>query len=152
MTSIKECLKAKADMHGNLFAPYLSGTVQFYETPVGVKVSAVICNLPPNDTGFYGFHLHQRGNCMGIDFKRAGEHYNPKDLKHPLHAGDFPMLLVTDKSDAYLSFVTTRFTINEIIGRSVIIHYDVDDYTSQPSGNAGIRIGCGIICKVYSCH
>lgn len=141
------CKKAAAVINGNLFAPNLHGKVCFYETPIGVKVHAVICELPPNKSGFYGFHLHKKGDCTQIDFSRAEGHYNPEKKQHPMHAGDFPMLIATKDCDAYLSFVTTRFEICEIIGRSVIIHFDRDDYTTQPSGNAGIRIGCGIICK-----
>jgi len=142
-------IRAKVEIIGNEVAPELKGTVCFYNTPVGVKVSALICNLPPNKTGFYGFHLHEIGNCSHSDFSGAGGHYNTKNLPHPMHAGDFPMLLATDNNDAYLTFVTTRFTINDIINRSVIIHMGVDDYTSQPSGNAGKRIGCGVIERVF---
>lgn len=145
MFCITDCLKAKADIVGNTSAPYLRGTVYFYKTPVGVKVNVIIHNLPSNKTGFYGFHLHEIGNCTGINFAQAGGHYNPDNIRHPLHAGDFPMLLVTEKNEAHLSFVTTRFTIEEVLNRSVIIHLDADDYTSQPSGNAGKRIGCGVI-------
>jgi len=148
MNKITGQLKAKAEIIGNELAPQLKGTVCFYNTPVGIKVSTLICNLPPNKTGFYGFHLHEIGDCSDNDFGGAGGHYNPNSLPHPMHAGDFPMLLATDNNDAYLTFVTTRFTIKEVINRSVIIHMDADDYTSQPSGNAGKRIGCGVIERI----
>lgn len=148
MLDMRECLKAEADVRGNFHAPFLSGTVCFYDTPIGVKVSTVVNNLPPNKTGFYGFHLHEVGGCSDVDFAKAGGHYNPDFLLHPLHAGDFPMLLATRNLQAHLCFVTTRFKIEDIIGRAVIIHNDVDDYTSQPSGNAGKRIGCGVIYAV----
>lgn len=141
-------LKAIANMKGNLFAPCLYGKVCFYDTHNGVKVNAVIYNLPPNKSGFYGFHLHRKGNCSWPDFLKAEGHYNPDKFLHPLHAGDFPMLLATDKNNAFLSFITTRFKVKEIIGRSVIIHYERDDYTTKPSGDAGAKIACGVIHKI----
>ncbi|MEZ4357381.1 MAG: superoxide dismutase family protein [Eubacteriales bacterium] len=137
--------KAMAMVKGSADAPDLNGTVWFMETPIGVHVDAKIFNLPPNKTGFYGFHLHEVGSCIEPDFESAKGHYNPEGYTHPMHAGDFPMLLATDTMDAYLSFVTTRFALKDVIGRSVIIHMDRDDYTSQPSGDAGKRIGCGVI-------
>ena len=95
--------------------------------------------------GFTDFHIHEIGNCALPDFSGAKGHYNPQNTAHPLHAGDFPMLLATDSMDAWLSFITTRFSVQDIIGRSVIVHLGRDDYTSQPSGDSGKRIGCGVI-------
>ena len=136
---------AVASVHGDSLAPELSGIVRFYDTAVGVRVDAHIKGLPKNTTGFYGFHLHEMGECLPPDFASAKGHYNPSDTEHPLHAGDFPMLLATHAMEAWLAFVTTRFTVRDIIGRSVVIHMNLDDYTSQPAGDAGPRIGCGII-------
>ena len=65
---------------------------------------------------------------------------------HPKHAGDLPPLLVC-RGNAYLSVKTDRFTVNEIIGRTVVIHSDPDDFHSLPAGNAGMKIGCGVIYK-----
>ncbi len=107
-------------------------------------MDAHITGLPENETGFYGFHIHEKGDCTG-DFEGAGGHYNPEGLRHPLHAGDFPMLLGTRSGQAWLSFITGRFTVREVLGRAVIVHDMRDDYTSQPSGDAGDRIGCGVI-------
>jgi Cu-Zn family superoxide dismutase len=140
-----ELLSAAAMVRGNAAAPRLRGTVWFSDTPEGVRVRARIYGLPANETGFYGFHLHTAGNCALPDFSEAKGHYNPTGKPHPEHAGDFPMLLATDAMDAWLSFITTRFTVRDIIGRSVIIHAGRDDYTSQPAGDSGARIGCGII-------
>lgn len=137
--------KAMAMMKGDMDLPRLNGTVWFIETPMGVHVEAKIHNLPQNETGFYGFHLHEGENCMPPDFATAKGHYNPQNYPHPMHAGDFPMLLITDSMDAYLSFTTTRFSVRDIIGKTVVIHMDRDDYTSQPAGNSGKRIGCGVI-------
>lgn len=119
--------------------------VWFSDTNEGVRVDAQILGLPPNDTGFYGFHVHETGSCSQPDFSDAGGHYNPGNTAHPLHAGDVPPLLATRSGSAWLSFITTRFTVRDIIGRSVVIHENRDDYTSQPAGDSGKRIGCGII-------
>jgi Cu-Zn family superoxide dismutase len=136
---------AIALIHGDAPAPRLSGFVRFYDTPDGVRVDARVRGLPKNATGFYGFHLHETGECMPPDFASAMGHYNPTAEPHPLHAGDFPMLLATSAMEAWLAFVTTRFTVRDIIGRSVVIHMSRDDYTTQPAGDSGKRIGCGVI-------
>lgn len=138
-------LRAMAAVKGDSLAPQLKGTVWFADTPSGVWVEASVTGLPKNETGFYGFHVHETGSCEPPEFASAKGHYNPTGVPHPLHAGDFPMLLATDRMDAWLSFVTTRFTVSDIIGRSVIIHDGRDDYTSQPAGDSGPRIGCGVI-------
>ncbi len=141
-----------ARIFGNTLAPNLYGLVRFYQTPRGVWVEAEAHHLPPNETGFYGFHIHEYGNCElgaeGSYYKSAGGHYNPTDQPHPRHSGDLPMLLATSTGYARLFFLTDRFTVKDIIGRSVIIHIGRDDYTSQPSGNSGARIGCGIITMI----
>ena len=136
---------AAATVRGNDMAPQLCGTVRFKDTPNGTHITADICGLPKNDIGFYGFHIHTAGCCDLPDFSCAQGHYNPAGTAHPLHAGDLPMLLATDAGTAYLSLLTTRFCVCDVIGRSVIIHANRDDYTSQPSGDAGPRIACGII-------
>ena len=136
---------AAATVRGNDIAPKLCGTVRLADTPCGVRVTANICGLPESDTGFYGFHIHTEGCCDAPDFACAQGHYNPGGQPHPLHAGDLPMLMGTDAGTAYLSCLTTRFCVRDVIGRAVIIHGGRDDYTSQPGGDAGPRIGCGII-------
>jgi len=71
-------------------------------------------------------------------------HYNPDNLPHPYHSGDMPPLFGNDGT-AFSVFLTNRFKIDEIIGRTVVIHAQPDDFTSQPSGNSGEKIACGII-------
>ncbi len=141
----KRRCRANAVIKGASNAPQLSGTVWLTDSPAGVQVELYIKGLPPNETGFYGFHMHERGSCMLPDFTSAKGHYNPSGAPHPQHAGDFPMLIATKQGDAWLSFVTTRFTVCDVIGRAVVIHANRDDYTSQPAGDAGPRIGCGVI-------
>lgn len=124
----------------------LSGMVKFYATPFqGVLVEAEIFNLPDaNMAGnFYALHIHEHGDCSD-SFMKAGGHYNPAGQPHPEHAGDMIPIL-GNQGYAWMSFYTKRFSIKDIIGRSVIIHAKPDDFTTQPSGNAGQMIGCGVI-------
>jgi len=137
--------KAVAVMRGNGLAPHLNGMVWLCDTPRGVCINACINGLPASETGFYGFHIHERGVCSPAGFSGAGGHYNPGGTPHPLHAGDLPMLMADGCGGARLCFVTPRFTVRDVIGRSIIIHGGCDDYTSQPGGDAGPRIGCGVI-------
>ena len=137
--------RALAVIKGDENTPQVGGSVLFTDTKAGVRVEARITGLPKNKTGFYGFHLHEGSSCMPPGFGSAKEHYNPEGAPHPLHAGDFPVLLATDAGEAWLGFVTTRFRACEIIGRTVVVHLDRDDYTTQPSGDAGARIGCGVV-------
>ena len=141
---------AIAWVRGGKDVPALSGLVKFYQTPyTGVLVEAEIFNLPdkqtPGSTQFYAMHIHQYGDCSN-GFANTGEHYNPSDEPHPEHAGDL-LPLLGNEGYAWLSFYDKRFSIDQIIGRSVIIHSHADDFTSQPSGNSGPKIGCGVIEK-----
>ncbi len=134
---------AVAIVYGNSEYPELFGKVFFRETlSGGVIVTAEILYLPKMN-GFLGMHIHEIGDCTQ-PFDRTGNHYNPAGTEHPMHAGDLPPLL-NNNGYAYLSFYDERFTIKDIIGRSVIIHSKRDDFTSQPSGDAGEKIGCGVI-------
>ena len=131
-------------------APNLSGLVKFYQTPYGgVLVEAEIFNLPnkqaPGSTDFYAMHIHQNGDCSD-DFAKTGDHYNPSGKPHPDHAGDL-LPLLGNEGYAWLSFYDKRFSTDDIIGRSIVIHSHADDFTSQPSGNSGTKIGCGVIEK-----
>lgn len=140
--------RAMAWVRGNSQAPSLSGLVKFYETPYGgVLVEAEVFGLPnistPRSSNFYAMHIHENGECTG-DFSSAGGHYNPTGMLHPMHAGDL-MELLGNQGYAWCAFYDKRFTIEEILGRSVIIHAQPDDFFSQPAGNSGARIGCGVI-------
>jgi len=126
--------------------PYLHvrGEVLFYQERNGVLVTAKVSGLPQNGTGFYGFHIHEGNSCDGAGFADTGGHYNPDSLPHPSHAGDLPPLL-SNKGNAYMSVRTDRFRIKDIIGRTVVIHAGPDDFHTQPSGDAGEKIACGVI-------
>ena len=138
---------AVAKIRGGMEAPQLSGCVEFYQENGCVLIVARISGLPKKSaTGFFGFHIHQGEHCSGMDFPETGSHYNPTAQPHPKHAGDLPPLLEC-QGNAYLSVKTDRFSVNDIIGRTMVIHSDPDDFRSQPAGNAGKKIACGVICK-----
>lgn len=138
---------AMAQIRGGMEAPQLSGCVQFYQENGCVLIVARISGLPmESETGFFGFHIHQGESCSGTDFSETGSHYNPIGQAHPKHAGDLPPLLECG-GNAYLSVRTDRFSVMDIIGRTIIIHSNPDDFHSQPAGNAGKKIACGVILK-----
>ena len=138
---------AVARIAGGAEEPQLSGCVQFYQENGCVLIVARISGLPKeSETGFFGFHIHQGGTCSGSGFSGTEGHYNPAGKPHPEHAGDLPPLLGCC-GDAYLSVRSDRFAVNDIIGRSVVIHSAPDDFRSQPAGNAGRKVACGVICK-----
>lgn len=147
MRNCNNCPDAVARITGGVEAPRLSGCVEFYQENGCVLVVARILGLPKeSETGLFGFHIHQGRNCSGAEFSGTEGHYNPTGLPHPEHSGDLPPLLRC-RGNAYLSFRTDRFSVNEIIGRTVVIHSDPDDFHTQPAGNARRKIACGVIRK-----
>lgn len=143
----RKCPEAVAEIRGGVEAPQLTGCVQFYQESGCVLIVARISGLPKeSETRFFGFHIHQGESCFGTDFSGTGSHYDRADQPHPKHAGDLPPLLACGEN-AYLSVRTDRFSVKEIIGRTVVIHSDPDDFYSQPAGSAGKKIACGVICK-----
>ncbi len=144
MQYCRKCPDAVAQIRGGVEAPQLAGCVQFYQENGCVLIVATLAGLPESDTGFFGFHIHQGESCAGTDFSKTGSHYNPTDQPHPKHVGDLPPLLAC-QGNAYLSVKTDRFSVNEIIGYTVVIHSNPDDFHSQPAGNAGKKIACGVI-------
>ena len=144
MQYCRKCPDAVAEIRGGVEALQLTGCVEFYQENGCVLIVVRISGLPESKTGFFGFHIHQGESCSGPDFSATGSHYNPVDQVHPKQTGDLPPLL-SCHGNAYLSVKTDRFTVNEIIGRTVVIHSDPDDFRSQPAGNAGKKIACGVI-------
>lgn len=139
-----KCCNAVAFIKGGKDAPNLTGKVKFYQKQTCVLIVADICGLPTSSSGFFGFHIHQGGNCSGQDFSATGSHYDPFGSPHPRHAGDLPPLLSCN-GYAHLSVTTDRFCVCDVIGRTIVIHSDPDDFRSQPAGNAGSKIACGVI-------
>lgn len=137
---------AVAHIHGGSGLPNLIGEARFYQKGDCVLVKVRVCGLPSSDTGFFALHIHEGCDCSGIHFSGTGGHYNPMNLPHPKHAGDLPPLLQCG-CGAYLEVLTDRFCVSDIIGRTLVIHGGTDDFTSQPAGNAGDKIACGIITR-----
>lgn len=145
--------QAWARMRGAPTDPELQGRVLFYQTAYGVLVVAEITGLPDPvgacESPIFGFHIHEGNACTGNaddPFFHAGSHYNPNGCLHPFHAGDLPPLFGAN-GNAFSAFLTDRFQVSEIIGKTVIIHSMPDDFTSQPSGNAGMKMACGTVQK-----
>ncbi len=128
------------------------GTVWFSQRKNVVTIRAHIEGLTP---GLHGFHIHETGDCSAPDAKSAGGHFNPTGKNHGKpdaedhHAGDLGNIAANGKGIAEKELGSTDITLgegdNSIAGKAVVIHADRDDMTSQPSGNAGARVGCGVI-------
>lgn len=142
--------RAIAYVYGSAQYPHLQGRVTFHQIQDGVVVTAEVHGLPTGEkceTGVFGFHIHQGMNCSGNEkdpFADTGGHYNTTDCPHPYHSGDLPPLF-SNNGYAFMSVLTNRFSVKEIIGKTIIIHEKPDDFTTQPSGNSGAKIACGEI-------
>lgn len=132
------------------------GTVEVRDTPNGVIVRATFKGLPP---GEHAFHVHAVGKCEA-PFDSAGPHYNPNSQQHGFaveggwHAGDLPNVTIGPDGSATVEVLATGLTVStgdtrllDDDGSALIVHEGVDDYTSQPAGNAGKRIACGVVQK-----
>lgn len=146
---------AKAELHNN--QGELVGLVSIGESRDGVRIVAHVHNLPP---GYHGLHIHEVGKCDAPDFKSAGEHFNPYGAQHGLkdpkgrHAGDLPNLLVAPDGTgvlvAYAPLVTLRSGGNSLFhegGTSFVVHSQLDDQLTDPSGNSGDRLACGVVTR-----
>lgn len=145
---------AVAMMRGRAENSEIHGTVKFYQATSGVLIVADILGLPASSevckSHVFAFHIHGGSDCSGNEedpFANAGSHYNQNGCLHPYHAGDMPPLFGAG-GRAFLAFLTDRLTVNEVVGKTVIIHDGLDDFSTQPSGNAGNKIACGVISKV----
>ena len=128
------------------------GTVHFQNAGEdGVEVVVDLTGVPP---GVHGFHVHDKGDC-GNNAQNAGGHFNPNEMVHGApdavshHAGDFGNVTADDKSEVHARFTTHAISINmgtnAVAGHAVVLHGNPDDLVSQPAGNAGPRIGCGVV-------
>jgi len=129
----------------------VTGTVKFTQVSDGVKVEA---NLQGLTKGKHGFHIHECGDCTAPDGTSAGGHFNPKTMNHggPMdamrHEGDMGNIEADEAGNAHLDYVDKAMSLEgdaSIIGRSVIVHQNEDDMKTQPTGNAGPRLACGVI-------
>jgi len=131
----------------------VKGNVAFVQHGHHVMVTANFSGLKPNSE--HGFHVHEKGDCSAPDATSAGGHFNPDGKTHGApggdanHAGDMPNIKTDANGNATYSASLHGFTVtagaNGVVGRSVVVHRDPDDYKSQPAGNSGPRIACGVI-------
>ena len=142
---------AVAHVRGSMEYPDIKGVAQFYQVPQGVLVVTEMMGLPTGEDtcekGIYAVHIHEGAQCTGdeIDpFANAMTHYNPGNCGHPYHAGDMPPLF-ENEGYALTVFVTNRFRVEDVLGKTVIVHDKRDDFTSQPAGDSGRKIACGTI-------
>lgn len=129
----------------------IKGKISFFQTNCGVLVMSRVTGLPKMKSackeGIYALHIHSGCSCTGNEndpFADALTHYNPTEREHPYHPGDL-LPLWGNNGCAFQVFLTDRFCVKEVIGKAVIIHLNPDDFKTQPAGNAGKKIACGII-------
>lgn len=129
----------------------VKGKVTFTQVSGGIRIVADVDGLTP---GEHGFHVHEFGDCGGEGASAAGAHFNPTNKKHggpespERHVGDLGNLLADRTGHAHYERVDAIIELegeNSIVGRSIMIHADRDDFTTQPTGASGARIGCGVI-------
>lgn len=154
---IQDC--AIAYVNGGTLYPEIHGIVKFNDVLGGVYVCVKICGLPQykpasgniQPIGPFGFHIHQGSSCSmdAIDnhFPNTGGHFNPGNQPHGNHAGDFPVLF-SNTGYCEMMFFTDKFNTYDIIGKTIVIHENPDDYRTEPSGNSGRKIACG---EIISC-
>ena len=131
------------------------GNVRFAQQGDKVRVSGEIRGLQPNAE--HGFHVHEKGDCSSGDGMSAGGHYNPSAAPHGRHgtgrqhAGDLQSLRADAAGVARFSFESTGISVGggnaDVVGKGLIVHRDADDYTTQPTGNAGPRLACAVIAR-----
>lgn len=132
----------------------ITGMVTFTEKDGMVTMEA---NIKDATSGMHAIHIHEKGDCSAPDGKSAGGHWNPTNSDHgkwgkaPFHIGDIGNISVNDNGKGLISSTTDKWCIScddankNIIGKAIIVHQGSDDFSSQPSGAAGSRIGCGEI-------
>lgn len=148
--SLKRNMRASCVLHptqGNK----AEGIVTFTKVEGGVKIVAVVNNLTP---GAHGFHIHEFGDCSAPDGSSAGGHFNPGKTQHggpealERHAGDLGNLVANSEGVAEYERIDKVIQLDgpdTIVGRSIVVHANADDFKTQPTGNAGGRIACGVI-------
>jgi Cu-Zn family superoxide dismutase len=144
-TSAVATLQPKSDSH-------VTGTATFMEKGNEVGIAVDVKNLPP---GKHGIHVHEKGDCSAADASSAGDHFAPGGGQHAgptaqnRHAGDLGNIEAGADGSATLTITTDALRVGsgdrDVIGKALVIHADPDDLTTEPSGNSGGRIACGVI-------
>ncbi|MFN0313489.1 MAG: superoxide dismutase family protein [Burkholderiales bacterium] len=128
------------------------GVVNFTQKADKVIIEGKITGLTP---GLHGFHIHEKGDCSAADASSAGPHFNPGGSEHGApdapqrHAGDLGNLIADQTGTAIyraeIAGISLGTDANSIIGRAIVVHGGTDDLLSQPAGNSGVRVACGLI-------
>lgn len=128
------------------------GTVALEQGAQGTLLHARLTNLPP---GTLAIHVHETGTCEAPDFTSAGGHYNPTDQAHGFlaedgyHAGDLPNIHIPESGTLEVEHFSERLKLDDDLfdedGAAIVIHADADDYRTNPAGDAGARIACGVV-------
>jgi Cu-Zn family superoxide dismutase len=128
------------------------GDVTLEQTPHGVLIKGTLSNL---SAGTHAIHIHEAGKCDAPDFKTAGGHFNPQKKSHGMlspggkHEGDLPNIIVGQDGKAQFEFFANEgLTVKSLMdkdGSAIVVHAQADDYKSDPAGNAGGRVACGVV-------
>jgi Cu-Zn family superoxide dismutase len=127
------------------------GTATLTDTPSGLLIKLILAGVP---AGEHAFHIHAVGKCDAPDFKSAGDHFNPTNAKHGLmnpagpHEGDMPNIYVPAGGKLEIEVLNPKVTVaalHDANGSALVIHASADDYKTDPAGNAGNRIACGVV-------
>jgi len=132
----------------------VSGRVQVMSMGSGVHIAGDVGGFEPGSA--HGFHIHERGDCSAADASSAGGHFNPLGAPHgrmettPHHAGDMDNIVADGEGVAHVNLHVEGVRLGgggpiDIAGRALVVHAKPDDYQSQPSGDSGARVACGII-------
>jgi Cu-Zn family superoxide dismutase len=149
-STAKQAVANLASASGSL----VSGKIMVTPMAGGVHLTGTVGGLPANST--HGFHIHEKGDCSAADASSAGPHFNPSAAPHGKaesgahHAGDMDNVVANAEGVVNLDIHVSGVTLgggasNDIAGRALVVHAAPDDYTSQPAGNAGARVACGVI-------
>ncbi|HOV96481.1 MAG TPA: superoxide dismutase family protein [Thermomonas sp.] len=149
-STAKQAIANLASASGSL----VSGRLTLVPMGGGVHIRGDIGGLPPGSS--HGFHIHEKGDCSAVDAASAGGHFNPAGKPHGRaghgahHAGDSDNLVADAQGVAHVDAHVEGVSLgggasNDILGRAIIVHANADDYSSQPAGNAGARVACGVI-------
>lgn len=130
----------------------IQGKFTFIQMGDEVHIVGEVSGVSP---GLHGLHLHETGDCSSEDFTSAGPHFNPTGAPHACssdehrHAGDFGNIEIAEDGTGRIELTTKDLTVtpgpNSVVGRAVVLHADPDDCTSQPAGDSGARIACGVV-------
>ncbi|MCC8539453.1 superoxide dismutase family protein [Xanthomonas axonopodis pv. poinsettiicola] len=147
---VQQAEAALASASGSL----VSGRVVLVPALQGIRITGTVGGLRAGAVA--GFHVHERGDCSAADASSAGAHFNPANAPHGRagngahHLGDMDNLRADAEGVAHLDMIVSGISLGDgapgdVVGKALVVHADPDDYRSQPSGNAGARLACGVI-------